>query len=111
MGRQTRQEVYEAIDSERDYQDSLWGNTLSGNRAPKDDQQGGDRSLDEFAMYLGGYANDLEHAASHYVANEEKKDIIRKIAALAVSAMEQHGAPHRVIPDQASLDKRRQQTS
>ena len=111
MGRQTRQEVYEAIDSERDYQDSLWGDTLSGNRIPSGGYLPGDRSLDEFTLYIEGYAKDLAHAGSHFVANEAKKNIIRKIAALAVSAMEQHGAPHRFIPDQASLDKRRQQTS
>ena len=93
----TRKEVYEAIDTERDYQETKWGETLSGNRIPDVDlgQSGGDRTIDEFSLYIIGYANDLQHEASHFATTTEKLDIIRKISGLGVACMEQHGAPTR----------------
>ena len=97
----TRKEVYEAIDSERDYQDALWGDTLSGERAPDADkgESGGDRSVDEFSGYIVGYAQDLLYNASHFSSTEDKLEIIRKLAGLSVACMEQHGAPKRVMPE------------
>jgi hypothetical protein len=85
-----REEVYAAFDSEREYQDLKWGDTLSGGR-PGD----GERSVDEFALYLIGYANDLLVNASHFGHTQGKLEIIRKIGGLAVACMEQHGAPKR----------------
>ena len=85
-----RKEVYEAIDSERDYQDEIWGNSLSGGRPGN-----GERTVDEFALYIAGYTNDLVQNASHFAPSEEKLNIVRKIAGLAVACMEQHGAPKR----------------
>ncbi len=89
--------VYKIIDSERDYQDSRWGNTLSGNRTPGPDQNGGDRSVDEFVTYIVGYADDLLREASHFADTEKKLAVIRKIAGLCVACMEQHGAPYREL--------------
>jgi hypothetical protein len=88
----TREEVYKAIDSERDYQDSKWVGTRSG------DKPGGgalDRTLDEFSLYIQGYTNDLVDIASHIGPSGEKLNCVRKIAALAVACMEAHGAPLR----------------
>lgn len=85
-----RARVYGAIDSERDYQDSKWGTTLSGGRPGN-----GERSVDEFALYIAGYTNDLVQNASHFAKTPDKLDIIRKIAGLCVACMEQHGAPTR----------------
>lgn len=89
-----RQDVYKAIDSERDYQDSRWGSTLSGNR-PAEEDEGGNRTLDEYVLYIQGYANDLAQFASRSSNWEEKLHRVRKVAGLCVAAMEQHGAPHR----------------
>ncbi len=87
-----REEVYKIIDGERDYQDSRWGNTRS------DDRPGnGERSTDEFALYILGYTNDLVDKASHFGDPNVKLDIVRKIAALAVACMEWNGAPPRVV--------------
>jgi len=96
----TRKEVYEAIDSERNYQNEMWGDSLSNERAPDPakDESGGDRSLDEFTLYISGYTNDLVNMASHFTGAEEQLAIIRKIAGLSVACMEQHGAPKRKIP-------------
>jgi len=93
-----RSDVYVAIDSERDYQDKRWGSTLSGDREPSDADEGGDRTVDEFILYIAGYTNDLVQNASHFADTSSKLDIIRKVTALGVAAMEQHGAPLRVMP-------------
>lgn len=85
-----RQHVYNAIDTEREYQEEVWGATASS------DQPGnGDRTLDEFALYISGYTNDLVQLASHSGSPDGKLEIVRKVAGLCVAAMEQHGAPHR----------------
>lgn len=86
----SREEVYHAIDTERYYQDTKWGETLSGDRPGN-----GERSVDEFALYIAGYTDDLVKNASHFGPDQDKLDIIRKIAGLCVAAMEQHGAPCR----------------
>lgn len=85
-----RSEVYAAIDSERDYQQTKWGSTLSGGRPGA-----GERSVDEFVTYIVGYSNDLLQNASHFANTEDKLNIIRKVAGLCVACMEQHGAPKR----------------
>lgn len=87
-----REEVYKAVDSERDYQDSKWGNTLSGDRPGN-----GERTVDEFSLYIAGYTNDLVQNASHFAKTEDKLNIIRKIAGLCIACMEQHGAPERKV--------------
>jgi len=91
----TRQEVYAAIDSEREYQDKLWGHSLSGDRPSTELQPGGTRTVDEFSLYIIGYANDLLVNGSHFADEKDKLDIIRKISGLGVACMEQHGAPTR----------------
>ena len=88
----SREEVYQAIDTEREYQDRIWGDTLSDDR-PGD----GSRSIDEFALYINGYAHVLMHTASHTGDPMSKLAVIRKITALGVACMEQHGAPRRTI--------------
>jgi len=93
----SRPEVYEAIDSERDYQNK-WATTLSGNRPAHPGVPGmepGDRTVDEYALYIVGYADDLLHEGAHFSVTEKKLEIMRKIAGLCVACMEQHGAPKR----------------
>lgn len=86
----SRDEVYAAIDGERDYQDTKWGSTLSSGRLGN-----GERTIDEFVMYTAGYAGKLLNYASEFGDGVEKLRIIRKIAGLCVACMEQHGAPKR----------------
>lgn len=90
-----RRDVYEIIDGERDYQDGRWGATLSGGRTPGTGQSGGDRTVDEFALYIMGYAMDLAADASHTLDPNSKLAAVRKVAGLCVACMEQHGAPRR----------------
>ena len=87
----TKMEIFNIIESERKYQDSKWGHTLSDDR-PGD----GSRSVDEFALYISGYAAVLVHAASTTGTPNSKLEVVRKIAALCVACMEQHGCPQRM---------------
>jgi hypothetical protein len=98
----TREEVFAAIVSEREYQDQRWGRTLDsltafpGQTGSSTLGQGvGNRSIDEFVLYIEGYARDLAQIASHTNDPREKLNFIRKVTALGVAAMEQHGAPLR----------------
>lgn len=82
----TREEVYEAIDSERDYQDLRWEHH---NHSPE-----------EWLMYIEDYINEAKHIASRNFYNENdcmKKltDTFRKVAAMSVCAMEQIGVEKR----------------
>lgn len=97
----TREEVYEAINSERDYQDKELGNTgSSGNPG------NGERTIDEFICYINALANEVQGLTilrndpnSTFNLNEGfiKLGRIRKIAALCVQCMEQHGAHKRFV--------------
>ena len=90
-----RTDVYAVIDGERAYQDSRWGSTYSGDRPADGIMPGGHRTIDEFSLYIIGYANDLLIEGAHFAESEKKLAIIRKIAGLCVACMEQHGAPKR----------------
>lgn len=80
-----RKVVYDAIDGERAYQDYRW--------------PGHKHSNTEFLVYIQHYVNEAFKAASttdEY--GDAERDALRKIAALAVAAMEENGVKPRVIP-------------
>ncbi len=85
-----RKKVYNAIDSEREYQIKKWGKTFSGNRPGN-----GWRSVDEYVNYISGYTAELLQVSSHYGTEDDKLNLVRKVAGLCVACMEQHGAPLR----------------
>ena len=83
----TRQEVYGAIDGERIYQNSRWN--------PETTTSDGRHSLEEWYMYIEDYVNEAKHILSRLPRQEadpKALHIMRKVAAMAVCAMEQHGA-------------------
>ena len=83
----TRQEVYAVIDGERDYQRKWEDPALT--------DSGGRHSETEFLVYIQDYVNEALHEATRKPDPEAFKfclNSLRKIAALAVAAMEQHGA-------------------
>jgi hypothetical protein len=87
----TRQEVYFAIDSERDYQDAQKGNSARHTDAPAVMPPG------EALTYIRKIVRDAEEAA--YRGSTGAMDSIqffRKLAAVAVRVMEDHGAPVRI---------------
>ncbi len=87
----TRQDVYHAIDTERNYQDAQ-----RGNAARHEGFKAGVQHPAETLTYIRKCLRDAEEAS--YRGSTGAKDampFIRKIAALAVFSMEQHGAPVR----------------
>lgn len=87
----TRQEVYAAVDSERDYQDSRIKN--DGSTAPD-----GKHSPEEYLVYMQDYLNEALHTASRVWGPKARPaimEIVRKVTALGVAAMEANGAPQR----------------
>jgi hypothetical protein len=88
MPKVTREQVYAVIDGERDYQDSLSG----------DSETGGVHTVAEWALYIGSYADDLQRVLSHTWgpnATAQGLDIIRKITAMGVACQEQNGVVRR----------------
>lgn len=91
-----RNKVYKVIDGERDYQDKIWDGTASS-KNPSFEKGALDRTVDEFALYIKGYSDDLVQIASHSDDVDKKLDVIRKVAGLCVACMEKHGAVKRLI--------------
>lgn len=82
----TRKEIYQAIDGERDYQEGWKDPTLT--------DSGGEHSNVEFLVYIRDYVEEALHIATRKPdpeANIHTAHALRKIAALAVAAMEQNG--------------------
>lgn len=86
----SKNEVIDIVMSEIEYQNLLWDKTLSDGK-----DGNGYRTIDEYALYILGYANDLLHVASHSANPDEKLNIIRKITALGCQCMSWHGAKRR----------------
>lgn len=78
-----RTEVYKAIDSERDYQDRRW--------------PGHTHSIPDYILFIEDYLAEARHMVSRSNNEAAALDTIRKVAALAVICMEEHGAPVRKL--------------
>lgn len=89
----TRSGVYKVIDSERDYQDEIWNAETT--------TSAGQHEVAAWLTFMRAYLREAEEAISR---NPEPKatrmamESIRKITAMGVCCMEQHGAPRRVVP-------------
>lgn len=84
----TRQEVYEAIDGERDYEDELW---------PQNGERDNPRlTVGEFLLLIEEY---VDKARKDWTVESRPENAtlkgIRKIAGIAVNCMENHGALRR----------------
>lgn len=80
----TRKEVYDAIDTERAYQEYRWDDS--------------DSTVGEFVLYMEDYVAQARTELTRgqpIIGELDALHTLRKIAALAVAAMEQHGAPVR----------------
>lgn len=87
----TRQQVYIAIDTERDFQDRMAGNSARANVEDNRDQG-------SLILLADVYLNRLKeaHAEPNSLGSEKVSAAARKVAALLVMLMERQGAPHRV---------------
>jgi hypothetical protein len=85
----TRQEVYAAIDGEREYQQRMADN------AHGDTNNDMTKPLESFALYMEDYLHEMRTQLSRTWgpdAYEKPLHTLRKIVAIGVSAMEVHGA-------------------
>ena len=99
-----RDDVYAALDSEREYQEFRWNENTT---MPE-----GEHSIMEWLVFLQDYVTEAMHIATRVptqLANPQLLDSLRKIGGMCVCAMEQHGAPIRVMkcdhPSKASMEQ------
>ncbi len=83
----TREEVYKAIDSERNYQNSLGPDK----REPREEHH----SVGDFITMLSSYVSKLQSAWTDNPGDTEALKVMRKCAGITVRCMEEHGAPPR----------------
>lgn len=97
----TREEVYAAIDSELDYQASIW-------KDPENRETSNPLTVGEFVLLVEEYAararqlwssepKELARTNSGecYYTEVQTLEFMRKIAGIAANCMIQHGAPQR----------------
>lgn len=86
-----RQEIYNRIDGERNYQDATWGSRRQMDGTPDEE-----KPVAEWINYIEYHVNKAKDKVYH-LDTEGATDELRKVAALAVRAMEIHGCPARQI--------------
>ncbi len=89
-----RKEVYNRIDTERDYQDLRWSPRREKNNTP--DEQ---KPPAEWLNYIEYHLSKAKEKV-YMLEDENALAEVRKIAALAVRCLELHGCPERIIPDE-----------
>lgn len=89
-GPQSMAVVLSAIESELEYQGAVWGKTGSSERPGE-----GERTLDEYILYIYGYAHDLMMLGAKTSDPVEKLNFVRKVTTLGFRTMLEHGAPFR----------------
>lgn len=86
-----RSEVYKAIDSEREYQNKKWCRPGS----PEEAAGHNPHTITEWLSYMQYYVNEGLKVQTLSFEEGAGLDFLRKVAALGVAGMEQHGAPLR----------------
>ncbi len=86
-GPATRAEVYAAIDSEREYQNALGPDRIEENEHSF--------SVGEHLVLMQVYVDKALVAWTDNPGSDAAMNAIRKVAGIAVRAMEEHGAPKR----------------
>ena len=84
-----RKEVYKRIDGERNYQDEVWGTRRALDNTPDEE-----KPVAEWINYIEYHLGKAKDKVYH-LNTLEATDELRKVAALAVRAMEIHGCPAR----------------
>lgn len=79
-----RDQVYELIDSERDYQDQKWGKG-------HDEQN----NVCNYILYMQHHLGKAASLASTELNNKPALDELRKVVALGIACFEQLGLPKR----------------
>jgi hypothetical protein len=82
-----REDVYKLIDGERDYQDKLGPDRRDPTEV--------NHSVGDYLVMLSTYLRRAQDDWTNYPGVYEALDEIRKIGAIAVRCIEEHGAPLR----------------
>lgn len=85
-----RKDVYAALDGERAYQETRWNEQTTASK--------GLHSVTEFLVFMQDYIAEALHVVSRNTepeASDAALHIVRKVAAMGVACMEQHGAVKR----------------
>ena len=90
MKKCTRDEVYIAIDGERDYQDDL-----AGVKKWDEEDRVPAKSVGDFLLLLNVYIQRASVDYADNVGDHQPRKVIRKIAAIAVHCLEQNGVIER----------------
>jgi hypothetical protein len=98
-----RREIYQNIDGEMNYQDKTWVARRTANGTPDEE-----KPVAEWINYIEHHLNKAKDRV-YYLDTEGVTHELRKVAALAVRAMEIHGCPERVAvldhnPDESSYN-------
>lgn len=94
----SRKEVYEALDTERTYQDNIWNEDTT--------TTAGKHTIATWLVFMRSYMREAEDILSRTgepIASEKASHIMRKITAMGVACMEQNGAPKREPKATSSL--------
>lgn len=86
-----RTEIYKRINGERDYQDANWGTRRQLDGTPDEE-----KPVAEWINYIEYHLTKAKERIYH-LDTESATHELRKIAALAIRAMEIHGCPERVV--------------
>jgi hypothetical protein len=89
-----RQEVYERLDTERQYQDMRWTPRREKNGTPDEEKPPA-----EWINYMEFHLAKAKEAV-YFLNDNEALAEIRKVTALGVRCMELHGCPEREIPEE-----------
>lgn len=89
-----RKEVYECIDTERQYQDLRWSPRREANDTPDESKPPA-----EWINYIEFHLNKAKEEV-YYLRDDTALAEVRKVAALAVRCLELFGCPERVIPEE-----------
>lgn len=99
----TRREVYDALDSERAYQEMRIKRDGSTSAQPE-----GKHSPEEFLVYMDNYLHEAKRVATHTwgpKCTPAVMEVVRKVTALGVACMEANGAPQREGFETAKQDE------
>jgi hypothetical protein len=87
-----KNEVYNRVDGELEYQDKRWVIRREANGTPDES-----KPPSEWISYMQQHINDANKGV-YNLDDEEALAQIRKVAALAIRCLEIHGCPERLIP-------------
>jgi len=89
-----RIEVYQAIDTERAYQEKVWGDNGERRTNPETNQNS-QHAVGNWMTFMEYYLRQAQDRLTTEHGHQGALDSLRKVAGLCVACFEQHGVPSR----------------